>query len=217
MKTVLIGCCTLEAEISSAIRQTGWEGHVCWLRSGLHDNTDLLHDTVQRLIDNSQEYDRILLAMGTCGNSVIGLHSGHAELVFPHVDDCITLLCGSRSKRAKYYHSYFFTEGWLHGERTIWHEYLYTVDKYGKETARSIFDVMLRHYRSCIFLDTHCGNTAETSARVRRIAENFHLDYERMDGTLRYLRALLSGPWDAGAFVIIPPHTTITHRCFAPD
>lgn len=209
MKTVLIGCRTLESEIAAAVEQTGWSGDIRWLKSGLHSNTEVLHSTLQALIDSCQGYDRILLAMGTCGNSVIGIRAASAELIFPRVDDCITLLCGSRDKRAKYYHSYFFTEGWLHGERTIWHEYLYTVEKYGEKTADKIFDTMLQHYDSCIFLDTHCGNAAETSDQVKYIAGRFHLGYEKMEGTLSYLHRLLKGPWDTGDFVIVPPHTTV--------
>lgn len=214
MKTVLIGCRTLESEISAAVEKTKWEGDICWLKSGLHSNTEVLHDTLQKLIDSCQEYDRILLAMGTCGNSVIGIHTGSAELILPRVDDCITLLCGSRDRRAKYYHSYFFTEGWLHGERTIWHEYLYTVEKYGEKTAKKIFDTMLRHYDSCIFLDTHCGKAVETSERVKYIADRFDLGYEKMEGTLHYLCALLSGQWDTDAFVTVPPYTTISVGVF---
>ncbi|MDO4275594.1 MAG: DUF1638 domain-containing protein [Eubacteriales bacterium] len=214
MKTALIGCRTLESEISAAAGLTGWDGPVYWLKSGLHDKTDILHETAQKLIDSCQKYDRILLAMGICGNSVMGLRTDHAELIFPRVDDCITLLCGSRDKRAQYYRSYFFTEGWLRGERTIWHEYQYTVKKYGEDTAKLVFDTMLRHYRSCIFLDTHCGDTKACAETVRHIADHLQLGYEKIDGTLQYLCTLLSGPWHSDDFVIIPPHTTVANKHF---
>lgn len=91
---------------------------------------------------------------------------------------------------------------------------LHNVEKYGEKTAEIVFDTMLRHYRSCIFLDTHCGNTKECSEAVRHIAGRLRLDYEKIDGTLEYLCRLLTGPWDSDEFVVIPPNTTITQKQF---
>lgn len=214
MSTILIACRTLESEITAAVKRTNWNNKILWLKSGLHEKPLELHNILQKYIDSCQEYDRILLAMGSCGNSIFGLNTGRTELVFPRVDDCITLLCGSRQKRHDYHQSYFFTEGWLKGERTIWHEYQYTLDKYDKNTAQIVLDTMLGHYKSCVFLDTHCGNSSRISAHIKEIAKSLNLDYQIVEGTLDYICKLLTGPWDKKSFAVIPPETTITYKYF---
>src|SRR5680860_1514123 len=58
----------------------------------------------------------ILLGFGYCGGGLKGLVSRERRLVFPRVDDCISLFldggCG-RGQASRSPHSYYLTEGWL--------------------------------------------------------------------------------------------------------
>lgn len=209
MKTVIIGCETLERELSAAVRETACPYPVLWIQAGLHNVPEKLQLAVQEKIDSCTHYQRILLAMGYCGNSVVGLHTGEAELILPRADDCISILCGSQEKRLTFPETYFFTEGWLREERTIWQEYQYTAEKYGPKRAQRIFQTMLHNYRYCALLDTGCFDGAAVGGEVRRIADRLGLSYQVIPGTISYLCQLLTGPWPTDRFLTVPPHRVL--------
>lgn len=209
MNTAVIGCRTIEKELTAAMEQTRLTYPIYWLEAGLHNVPQQLHQALQEQIDRCGDRERVLLAMGFCGNSVAGLRARGAELILPLADDCISLLCGSQEERLRYPETYFFTEGWLRGERTIWREYEYTLEKYGPQRGRRIFQAMLRNYRYCALLDTGCFDREAAGREVRRIAGELGLDYQVIPGTVSYLCQLLTGPWPADRFLTVPPRATL--------
>lgn len=209
MKTVLIGCKTLENELCAAIQRTDWAGETVWIESGLHNVPQRLHDVLQEKIDVCQDFDRILLGMGFCGNALADIRTGSAEIILPRADDCISLLCGSAQKRAMYHRTYFFTDGWLRGERTIWNKYEHSLKKYGECCTKQIFHDMLCHYEDCALLETGCFETEPAEREVRRIAGVLGLSYRSIPGTIDYLCDLLTGPWPETRFLTCRPNSII--------
>lgn len=212
MSTAIIACRTLEAELSAAMARCRCDYPVVWLNSGLHNVPVCLRQAVQEAIDGCSGCDTILLAMGFCGNSVCGVRSRSARLVLPRVDDCITLLLGSAKKRGELVGSYFFTEGWLRGERTIWWEYQHALKRYGPKKTEMIFRTMLQNYRQIVMVDTGCYDPEPVYAEVKRMAQVFGLEPGAVQGTLEGLLRLLTGPWPEEQFVHIPPHSEITQE-----
>ena len=148
MKTIVIACHTLKDELNRAIRETGCEYPVLWIESGLHLYTETLNKRLQLELERISNVDRVLLAFGYCGNVLLGLKSPHAELVFPCVDDCISLLLGSQQARrniSEEMGTYYLTKGWLEFESNIWREYQYAVKRYGEEKAERLFKQILNH------------------------------------------------------------------------
>ena len=97
MSTVLIACNTIRDELEKAARETEFRHPIVWIESGLHLFPASLRRRLQEELDRLHDVERVLLAFGFCGNSVIGLASRDYELIFPRVDDCITLLLGKIS------------------------------------------------------------------------------------------------------------------------
>ena len=136
-------------------------------------------------------------------------------MIFPRVDDCISLLLGSCKRRmeiSREHGTYFLTEGWLKGERNIWKEYEYTMDKYGEETGKEIFSMMLGNYRSLALLDTGCYSMEKAGAEAENIAKTLELEYKVLPATLDYMKKLLAGPWTEEEFLVIPPHSMVQGR-----
>lgn len=211
MKTVIVGCETLENELLQAVRETGCEYEIRWIESGLHNYPKKLNQVLQETLDGC-EAETVLAAMGYCGNSIENISTGDYRLIFPRVDDCISLLLGSCKRRmeiSREYGSYFLTEGWLKGERNIWKEYEYTMDKYGEEMGKEIFQMMLGNYRSLALLDTGCYCMEKADAESRQIAERLKLEYRVLPATLDYMKKLLTGPWTDEEFLMIPPHSMV--------
>lgn len=212
MKTVIISCRTIEDEVNAAIRLTGVDYPVLWLESGLHNTPALLLERLQELVD-SVDAERVLLAMGFCGNSYKGLKLGGFEMIVPRADDCISLLLGGVDKRmavSRELAAYFFTEGWMRGERNIWEEYKFTVEQYGEEMAETVMEMMYSHYRTIALLDTGVGDMDALAEKVRPLSEALHLEQKRISATLDYFTQLFLGPWDdTERFVRFAPHTTV--------
>ena len=160
---------------------------------------------------------RALIAFGLCGNSLAGLQSRDMTLIVPRVDDCISLLLGSQKNRAamvKGNGTYFLTEGWLKGERSIGKEYAYIMGKYGEETGRDIFEKMFGNYRILALLDTGCFDLPRAEAEAVDIAKALRLEYKVVPATIDYLIRLLTGPWDSESFLIVEPGSAIRETDF---
>lgn len=206
MNTCVIACRTIEDELSCAMVACGTVLPVLWLESGLHNVPKRLHTKLQNTIEEAEKagYTRLLLAMGYCGNSVEHIVLDSAELIMPRVDDCITLLLGSYKRRKSLEAgtgTYFMTKGWLRGERNIWKEYEYAVEKYGKETGEEIFDMMFGNYSRIGILDTKSCPIGPVLEETEIIAKELHLSYEVFDASYDYIIRLLTGPWDNEHFL----------------
>ena len=212
MKTAVIACKTMEDELNYAMSRTGCDYPVTWLESGLHNVPQKLQSAVQQAID-ALAADRVLLAMGFCGNAMAGVRSGGAELILPRVDDCISLLLGSVKRRLAVsgeYAAYFFTEGWLRGEQNIWVEHQHMLENYGEELTAELEKSMFGHYRTLGLLD--CGEkpVEPLVENTRMIAEALHLQQQVIPASVDYLAELLTGPWPDERFITLAPGGELT-------
>lgn len=209
MSQAIIACKTIEDELRIAMEQTGCDYPVRLLESGLHNWPDRLRREVQRLLETCRGCDTVLLAMSLCGNAMVGLETGEFTLVIPRCDDCITLLLGSQERRREWPDAYFLTRGWLESDLSLWAEYEKAVEKYGKKRGKRIFSTMLRHYQRLALVDTGGFDSDALFPTVTRMAQELELEPIRLDGTLDYLTALLTGPWPEEKFLTVPPHSLV--------
>lgn len=212
MSTVVLACNTIRDELEKAVRETGCPHPFAWVESGLHLNPKSLHARLQEELDRLRGADRVLLAFGFCGHAVAELESRDFELVVPRVDDCITLLLGSKEVRDDCGRDggvYFLTKGWLKGEVNVWREYQLVRERYGQARTDRIYERMLAHYRFLGLIDTGAYDLAALLPEVGEIATTLKLEARVFPGSSEYLKRLLTGPWDADAFVVVPPHSRI--------
>ena len=72
MNTAIIACKTIEDELRHAMAHTGTDWPVVWLEQGLHNVPDMLRSALQTAL-NDVGAQRVLLAMGFCGNAIRGV------------------------------------------------------------------------------------------------------------------------------------------------
>ena len=163
--------------------------------------------------------DAVILGYGLCSNGVVGVQSRTAALIMPKVHDCIAVLLGSvqryEAEMDACAGTYYITPGWAkYGDTSLSaykNEYL---PKYGEEDARYIVEECLKHYTRIAFIDHGVGDVDLGRAHAREFAETFGKRYEEIAGDLGYLRRLVSGPWDNGDFLTIPPGAAIDQAPF---
>ena len=214
MTTEIISCRTLETELTKAMRDTGTDYPVHWLESGLHDDPKKLTSAYRELFDSIRA-DRVLMAMGYCGNALAGLPVGRFELIIPRADDCITLLLGSHARReaiGREKAAYYLTEGWMRGERNLWVEYQAMVEDYGEELAQELAGDMYAPYRTLALLDSGAEDVAPLVEKTKIIADTLHFRQEVIPATLEFLKQLLTGPWPENRFLRIPPGGAVEER-----
>lgn len=221
MQTVILACSTIRDELERATEATGCRHRFVWVESGLHTVTDSLRQRLQEELDRMNGARKVILAFGLCGNVVVGLKTGEYQLIIPRVDDCITLLLGSKDNRESCIRQggvYFLTKGWMEGELNIWKQYQSTLDRFGPERTERIYKKMLAHYKFLGLIDTGAYDLAEVLPQAREISAALKLDLLILKGTDRYLKRLLRGPWNHDKFFLIPPSTKIelTHLGLDP-
>jgi hypothetical protein len=222
MSKILLACSTIRDEVNKSIEVTGFSHPVRWVDSGLHNNTENLRIRLQKELDSiseTGEAEEVLLGFGFCGNAIAGLTIKGFSLVIPRVDDCITLVLGSRKRRREISSeagTYFITRGWLDYERNIWEEYRRTVAKYGKTQANMVFRMMLGSYKRLGVVDTGAYDVEAFIVRAKTMARDLRLKSHLIPGTLTYIEKLLTGPYDDD-FLIIKPGETITDQQLIND
>lgn len=185
------------------MQEMGVDYPVSWVESGLHNFPKKLNAALQEIL-NDIKADRVLLALGSCGNSLAGLKAGNYEMIFPRVDDCISLLLGSVDARRKYGRTYFLTKGWLEGEHTIYDEYRYTIKRYGTEVGEEIMQMLLGEYRNLGVLDTSTYDYNTLLAETEPIAEALHLEQLPIKATDSLIKKLILGPWTEEFYIVEP-------------
>ncbi|KJR48894.1 hypothetical protein UF75_0781 [Desulfosporosinus sp. I2] len=212
MSTIIVACQTIRDEVNLAISETGVNYPVLWVESGLHNFPDRLGQKIQKVIDRIENIETILLAFGYCGNSLLGIKSSRAQLVIPRVDDCISLLLGSYERRQNLYKevgTYFLTKGWLENEQNLLSEYERCVARYGKDKALRVMKMMLNNYHRLMVINTQAYHFEDILIKTKGFADALGLTHEKIEGSTRFLKKLLLGPWDK-EFVVIAPGEVIT-------
>jgi len=221
MKTIAVACRTIADEILLAADQVKSVYPIIWVDSRLHNFPDKLKERIQTEIDKIDNVENILLLFGYCGNSILGLVSRKARLIFPRVDDCIALLLGGNERKnqiSRKSAAYFLTPGWLRYENNIWSEFCHSVQKYGYERARGIMRVLLHNYRKLNIIDTSVYDLEKFLEETEKIASELGLEQGVVKGSLDILHKALTGEWDEGFAVVEPGRAVeLTHVGIIPN
>ena len=213
--TVIIACSVLQDELDMVFEELGYSFPCIWIPQGLHNTPELLREKLQEILDSISHAGRIILCMGYCGNAVLGLKNGSCELVMPKVEDCITLLLGSQERRRKMAEeegTYFLTKGWIQGGRTIWNEYEHLKMRCGAVRAVLLLREMMKNYSRLVILDTGAYKISEVRGEAEKTADILALRCQTAEGTVEYLKELVSGPWPEQRFLIVPAGMTVTEE-----
>ena len=210
----VIACETLRDELELAMREVGCEFQPIWLSSDYHRDPALLRSRLQEEIDRLKDVDQILLAYGCCGNGTVGLKASTAELIIPKAEDCIGIVLNKPGQnQERPLGTFFLTKGWLTGPNSFNAEIKHAVDRFGEQRAKRIIELMFKHYKQLLMIDTKAYSIPECLPEARELAETLKLELNFAEGDVWQLKTLLRGCRDQG-LCYIPKGCTVTEQDF---
>lgn len=232
MHLMVIACEVLAREVYHCAAQSVHQVTVELHTQGLHDNSDVMRETLQQRIDaaDSERYDAVLLGYGLCNNGTAGLVARDLPLVLPRGHDCITLLLGSKERYAEHFDerpgTYYYSSGWLEyperrGEKPDYsdksgfggtfgqmREYEKLVEQYGEDNARYLSEFVAQweqHYTTGALISFDFLDHLGLDEQTRRICREKGWEFLRLRGQLDLLQDWLDGKWDDERFLAVAP------------
>lgn len=206
----------LEDEVKKIYEETGCNIPVIWVERGFHNTPERLKKELQRIIDEHQDCDEILLTFGLCGTGTEGIVSKNTVLVMPRFDDCINmLLCqGKRESRGlTKADSIYITRGWTMDSEAILAQYDKYVEDYGEESAEEVMEMLYEHYKTITVIDTESYEKAPVIEYANQAARLLGLTSQVTAGSTNVLRDLLLGNWEEH-FIVQKPGQSVTQSLF---
>lgn len=225
----IIACDVLQFEVESRVERLQLKPlAVRMLEMGKHDFPDGLRKDLQGTVAELEDLGcrRLLFAYGLCSNSILGVKSRTAELVFPRAHDCITLFLGSKERYAaiqkKDPGTYWFSPGWSRGQRVpgpghferMEAQYREQFDEDEVEYLMEMEHDKFAHYNVAAYTDLGDGDVEASKGDAQAAAGMLGMDYREHPGDEGLLCRLLSGPWGEDEFLVVPPGQT---AAYSPD
>jgi hypothetical protein len=151
--------------------------------------------------------EEVLLALGFCGNALQGLSARHLSLVFPRVDDCISLLLNrgcAREQIPRDPRHYYLTRGWFSHESSLKQAFDDWTAQYGAERAARLRKTLFAGYERVSLIDTQAYDIGECLEDSQDIAADLELEHGVVQGSVQLLERLFKGERDS-EILIVPP------------
>lgn len=196
---------------------------------GAHGDPDVLRSMLQQKIEaahaSERAYDAVVLCLGICGNSTIGLTSPGTPLVIPRAHDCCTLFLGSKERFKELFghrpSTPFSSVGYFeHGG-----EYVREADcvrkrmegdetfddyvrKYGEDNAQYIWetlhpDSVSPEQDQIVFIDMPEFDGSSLAEECRKRAEEEGMQFEKREGSLELIRKVVFGEWSGQDVLVV--------------
>lgn len=165
-----------------------------------------------------EDFDAILIGYGLCSNGIVGLKSKKYPLVIPRGHDCISFFLGSKELYAKYFAelpgSFWYTASWIDStsmpcaasrEREL--EY-YREKGYDEEDIEFLLEEnhnWEKEYRYACYIKMPFFHRDRYSDFTRDAAKHFSWEYREINGDMGLLERFISGSWNEGDFLAVPP------------
>jgi hypothetical protein len=165
--------------------------------------------------------EEVLLALGFCGSALQGLSAKHLRLVFPRVDDCVSLLLNrgcTREQIPRDARHYYLTRGWFNHESTLKEMFEDWDKRYGIERAAKLRKTMFAGYEQVSLIDTKAYDVGECLQESRSVADDLELQHGIVQGSVQLLERLFKGE-RGGEIVVVPPTELVelTHLFVAKE
>lgn len=225
LKLKIIACKVLMRELYKLAYESENIVDILRMKQELHNNPDelrmILQRNIDRIDDEDEDYDAILLGYCLCSNGIVGLHSKKYSIIVPKGHDCVTLLLGSKETYNKKFFGgdggiYWYSPGWIeHTEMPSEDRYLKTYDeyalKYGEDNAKYLMNMeqnWMSEYDKAIYIDWKSMSKPKCIEFSKQCARYMNWEFEQVIGSEKLLTDFIAGNWD-DRFILIPSNMRI--------
>jgi hypothetical protein len=236
MRIKAISCDVLYRELCHAASRSPHEVDVQFLPKGLHDQgCRPMRLKLQEEIDKSSgpKYDAIVLGYALCGNGTVGLVARTIPIVIPRAHDCTSILMGGVEPHQQYLREnsrvLFRSTGWLERDadvnqlksqmirqRTgVGYSLEDLIARYGDEHGRYLFEQFSssqHSFRQLTFIETGIEPGRKFESQAIAEAARRGLEYDKVQGTLRLVDAMLAGDWSDDQFLTVAPGFRVVEK-----
>jgi len=229
----VIACDVFTREVCRCVAKSPHAVDLEFTPKGAHNDPDVLRKMLQEKIEaahaSERPYDAIVLCLGICGNSTIGLIGPGTPLVIPRVHDCCALFLGSKERFKELFghrpSTPFTSVGYTeHGGDSVreadsirqqlgldetFDDY---VEKYGEDNAKFIWETLHpgkvsqeqdEEQKQVVFIEISELHDASHAENCRRKAEAAGKQFEKLEGSLDLIRKLVHGEWNGQDFLVV--------------
>jgi hypothetical protein len=153
----------------------------------------------------------VVLAIGFCGNALKDLGGENLTLVFPRVDDCVSLLLNDGCVREEIKRNprcYYLTRGWFNHESSMITSLDEWDQRFGLERADKLRATMYAGYEAIQLIDTQAYQVEECIDQSKAVADRLKLEHGVVRGSVQLLERLFRGERDS-EIVAVPPKEKI--------
>ena len=153
----------------------------------------------------------VVLALGFCGNALKDLGAENLTLVFPRVDDCVSLLLNDGCVREEIKRNprcYYLTRGWFSHSSSMIDSFDEWDERYGRERADQLRATMYAGYEQINLIDTKAYEVEECLDQSQAVADRLKLGHSVVRGSVQLLERLFKGEKDS-EIVSVPPKEKI--------
>ncbi|MDO4541782.1 MAG: DUF1638 domain-containing protein [Bacillota bacterium] len=214
-KCIFFACRMIEQEIRSLIKEVDFPYPIYFIPPNLHATPEKLQEYLQNAIDNTENVDAIIISVGRCGNSTIGLKASTADLILPRCDDCIDILLskGKLAQRVRPEKGCFLTESWVKNTDDLDVNMDKLTEKYGEFEAKSLIRTMYYGYKYFYIIDTGLYDMTGVADYILPTAELIDADIKILPGHYNTLRKMMSLDFDDD-FIVVPKGGFVTENDF---
>lgn len=206
---IFIACAMLMDEIRNVYQKNNIKIPIVWMKRGLHSYPDALHSSLQKIIDEHQDYKSILLSYGMCGNSTIGLSSANTKLVIPKFHDCIHQLLQKENQVGHMY----LTRCWTLDKESMQNQCDFILTKYGKEQGQEIIREIYGAYTHIDVIYTGSYKIEPIIENAKKTAEPLRMQVSSIKGSVDIIEKLLTEKWDNN-FIVLKPGEKLSPKYF---
>lgn len=199
MKTLILACPTIKAELYHAMKDCKYEADIFFMPKELHSDPKLLKEYLQNKIDSNVTYGKIVICASGCGGGTSGLKVHNAELIIPRTRDCLDVLLSGNcvADIQRNIKGVFFTESWMEYARSSAIDYNYVIAHKGKEEGEAYLKDLYGSCKEFYVIDTGCYSLQPVIDYLTPLVELIGGTIEIVSGNFGILRKIAAGNFDS--------------------
>lgn len=185
----MISCAIYKPYITRLIDDLNIIVDVEFLEIKMHNEPRRLRNILQKKIDDSSSYQKIILLYGICGGSVEGLYSNSSELYVLRVHDCLATFLGSNKRYQELTNQFpdFSWQSEFNSVESYRSELRHELEKeYDEETVLYLLSVMSSEQAKTLYITFNSKKDKENLSLLGS-------DTLVIQGSLEILRNILLG------------------------